>query len=228
MTEQFVRNDYTIHRDGDRNADIAIAFIHDVSASAWCFGAMAKYFVDKGFCVYRIDLPGHGVRKDPHELMSLTRCIRASRDFVTEVAEAHTHVYVVGHSMRGLITHVLGNKASVDGIALLAPSPTEGIPFESFGFGDFAGTHARASKRTLKSRGLIHNHIAQFFTDPDDPVVDVWVKERIFDPLSVATRLRYSPPKMHLPKPKDLSSSSLNMTSSSSLPLNRRPSMLFD
>lgn len=201
MTESTVCADYTSHRDGNKNAGVAIVFIHGMSAGAWCFRAMAKHFEDRGSCTYCIDLPGHGTRKGNRESMTLARYIRASRNLVTEVTKSHEKVYVVGHSMGGLITQVLGSKIAVAGIMLLAPSPTAGIQFDSFGWSDFAETLLSASKLTLKDgKGLLRNHIGQFFYDPKDPVIDVWANERVFDPISVAARIRYAPPKMNLPK----------------------------
>jgi pimeloyl-ACP methyl ester carboxylesterase len=193
------------HKGGNTEAKAAIVFIHGVAAGAWCFENMAGYFNALDYATYRIDLPGHGTRKKRKEKLSLERYRLAARRLVKIAKTNHEKVFVVGHSMGGLIAQTLDGGLFIEGLALLSPAPTGEISHRGFDFGTAFDAAKGAIDRIMHGeRNVTRASLAQFFNDPSDPVIDRWAKERVFEPITVLAEIRFNAPKLDLPSAKKI------------------------
>lgn len=202
MATLYTRKNYSFHKN-NAGSSRAIVFIHGVAAGAWCWGSMAEYFYLRGFNTHAIDLPCHGTRVGKDAIPSLGDYRNAVRRLIKSVSASHEEVYVVGHSMGGHLVQTIGPGIKVKGVILLAPAPCNGVEFNGIGVNTIISTMGRSFKDyTEKGGSYLRHHIAQFFTDQSDPIIDYWVSQRVFEPVGVLTRLRFAPPPLSLPQTK--------------------------
>jgi pimeloyl-ACP methyl ester carboxylesterase len=78
----------------------AYVFIHGAWHGAWCWEKVTPLLEKAGHTVYAIDLPGHGSDQTPISQVSL----KSYTDKVCSILDdAEESVYLVGHSMGGIV-----------------------------------------------------------------------------------------------------------------------------
>lgn len=190
---------YSYHKQ-EQGSSRAIVFIHGVAAGAWCFDSMAEYFFDRDFDTYAIDLPGHGTRAGRDKSLSLPKYRDVARELIDIVSATHEEVFLVGHSMGGHIAQTVGAELKIAGLVLLAPAPCRGVKFEGLNVDTLIDTFSGSIAAYRKEGGsLLQHHIAQFFIDKNDPIIESWTAQRVFEPLNVIAKLRIAPSGMNLP-----------------------------
>ena len=133
-----------------------VLLLHGAWHGAWCWEPVARPLVARGHPVVAIDLPGGGLRaRDPRAYRSADRsglatevsplgqlsaadCAADAVAAVRELAEAHGPVVVVGHSLSGVVLHIVGESVPelvrrLVYVGALAPAPGGTV------FGDASG-----------------------------------------------------------------------------------------
>lgn len=102
------------------NADTAILFVHGIYGSPVQFEQLAENLFNQGYTVMAVLLPGHG--KGAKDFAR-----SGSKEWYAEVSRAaaslrknHRNIYMVGHSMGGLLSLKEGIANGVNGVVLIS------------------------------------------------------------------------------------------------------------
>jgi pimeloyl-ACP methyl ester carboxylesterase len=108
-----------------------ILFIHGLFAGAWVFEECQRFFAQRGYPAYAVNLRGHAGSRPVTDIGRVSVADYASD--ALEVAQALTErsdalPIVIGHSMGGLLAQTLAEARAVTAAILLCPAPPRGIP----------------------------------------------------------------------------------------------------
>jgi len=101
-----------------------VIFVHGAFCGGWTFEAFRQPFEAAGHACLAPDLRGHGPERRAAHGVSMS-------DYADDIAgliEAQPRPPIlVGHSMGGLVAQMAANRAAVEALILLAPSPPWGV-----------------------------------------------------------------------------------------------------
>lgn len=105
--------------------DTTIIFTHGLGEFSKSYEETAKYFNDLGFYVITYDIRGHGKSQGDRGSIDSYKSFISDLDELVKFAYKNTNkVFLVGHSMGGIITNIYTSiNNSVDGVIITA-SPT--------------------------------------------------------------------------------------------------------
>ena len=103
-----------------------VIITHGIAEHSGRYDKMAKALNDNGFNCIRYDLRGHGQSGGPRgKLSSYKLFIEDLHELVLEVSKDQLPIYLLGHSLGGLITHMYAvTHQDVDGI-ITSGAPTD-------------------------------------------------------------------------------------------------------
>lgn len=113
--------------DGDCKA--AIIIVHGLGEHSGRYGNVVNYLVPLGYAIYGFDLPGHGKSEGDREFVrgfeDYTETLMMYRDKV-KAWHPGKPIFLVGHSMGGLITtyYLLDHSSDFSGAVISAPAIT--------------------------------------------------------------------------------------------------------
>lgn len=113
--------------EGKRTHEIPLFFMHGAWHGAWCWNLFMDYFVEQGYEVHAISLPGHG-----NSSMNRGHINRYSfQDYVDcmagQIAQISPTPVVIGHSMGGAIIQTYLAERAPPAAVLLASLPVNGM-----------------------------------------------------------------------------------------------------
>jgi carboxylesterase len=103
-----------------KDADTAVLFVHGIYGSPVQFEQLAENLFTQGYTVMAVLLPGHGkgakdfARSDSEEWYAEVKKAAAS------LRKNHKNIYMVGHSMGGLMSIKEGIKNGANGVILMS------------------------------------------------------------------------------------------------------------
>jgi pimeloyl-ACP methyl ester carboxylesterase len=103
--------------------------IHGMFCGAWCWEKYKEFFEDKGFECVTITLRHHdlGPNELPDRRLGTTSLLDYAKDLEDEIRQLDTTPIIVGHSMGGLLSQILGSRGLAKGLVLLTPAPPSGV-----------------------------------------------------------------------------------------------------
>ncbi|MGD1823081.1 MAG: alpha/beta hydrolase [Pleomorphochaeta sp.] len=106
----------------NKKCDIAILALHGFQGypGEMIYPGLALY--NSNFDVYCPRYPGHGVTKEAFLNTDANDWINVARTSLGYLKKEYREVYVIGHSMGGLITSIVANEFDVKKIALISPA----------------------------------------------------------------------------------------------------------
>ncbi|HEY4551576.1 MAG TPA: alpha/beta hydrolase [Bacillaceae bacterium] len=115
--------------EAEANAKGAIVIVHGAMEHQGRYGWLAEMWRSNGFHVIMGDLPGQGVttRTKRGHIDSFDDYIREVKDWVKEAMEYGLPVFMLGHSMGGLISIRLLQEEKLDIAGVLLSSPCLGL-----------------------------------------------------------------------------------------------------
>ena len=123
----------------------AFLLVHGAWHGAWCWRRVTPVLEERGHRVVAVDLPGHGSDPIPPERVTLQDYARAVSNIIADQSEA---IFVVGHSMGGLV---------ISQAAELAPGRVRGLIYLCAYLpmnGQSLGMLARRDRQTLVAESL--------------------------------------------------------------------------
>jgi pimeloyl-ACP methyl ester carboxylesterase len=112
-----------------------VLFVHGMQAGAWAFANYQRFFADRGYPNYAVDLRGRPGSRAVADLgrVSMRDYVEDGLAVAAEVARLHggTRPVVVGHSMGGLIAQKMAEADAVSAAVLLCSAPPRGIVVSS-------------------------------------------------------------------------------------------------
>ena len=113
-----------------------ILFIHGFLASAWVYESYLRFFAQRGFAGFAVNLRGRDGSSLPAGVslgsVSLRDYIDDGRQVARWLAERLGKPIIFGHSMGGLVAQKLGEEGFARGLVLLSPAPPRGIGIMSW------------------------------------------------------------------------------------------------
>jgi pimeloyl-ACP methyl ester carboxylesterase len=113
-----------------------ILFIHGFLASSWVYESYLRFFAERGFAGFAVNLRGRGGSSLPNGeslgRVSLADYVEDAREVARWLAERFQRPIVIGHSMGGLLAQKLGEEGLARGLVLLSPAPPRGISVMSW------------------------------------------------------------------------------------------------
>jgi non-heme chloroperoxidase len=113
-----------------------LLFIHGFLASAWVYESYLRFFAERGFAGFAVNLRGRAGSRIPEGAGLGTVTLRDYVNDASEVArwlaERFQRPVVVGHSMGGLVAQKLAEEGLARGLVLLSPAPPRGISIISW------------------------------------------------------------------------------------------------
>lgn len=107
-----------------------IVFIHGMWGNAKYFENWAEYSVEEGFEIYSVNLQGHGgsrTRKPSLNEVSIFDYVADVRRIIEHIGNCK-NLFLVGHSMGGLIAQKLASEGLCEKVAFVASAPPRFIP----------------------------------------------------------------------------------------------------
>lgn len=77
---------------------------------------------EKGYDFYAIRLPGHGTSAEDFTSTNSDMWLNTARTAYEDLKQKYDNVYIIGHSMGGLIATIIGVEYSIPKMALIAPA----------------------------------------------------------------------------------------------------------
>lgn len=113
-----------------------LLFIHGYLASAWVYESYLRFFAERGYAGFAVNLRGRAGSGLPAGAnigaVSLTDYVDDARQVATWLADRFEKPIVFGHSMGGLVAQKLGELGLARGLVLLSPAPPRGIGIMSW------------------------------------------------------------------------------------------------
>jgi len=106
---------------GDKDADVAVLFVHGFVGGTDNFADVPERVADLGVYVEAMLLPGHGTRARDLREVPGDELLDAVLAKVRELKSSHKRVVLVSHSMGGALSTLAASEESVDGLVLGAP-----------------------------------------------------------------------------------------------------------
>jgi pimeloyl-ACP methyl ester carboxylesterase len=111
-----------------------VVMIHGAFCGAWAFEPWKPLFEKQGFAVHTPDLRYHDCGRHPPKELGTTSLLDYAGDLERLLKAIGEPVFLIGHSMGGLLAQMLAARMKPRGIACIAPSAPYGIlpstPFE--------------------------------------------------------------------------------------------------
>lgn len=106
-----------------------IVMIHGMWGGAWYWENYAEYFEKKGYHCIRPTLRFHDMEpnKVPNPQLGTTSLLDYAEDLEKEIRKLDTTPILMGHSMGGLLTQILGSRGLAKVLVLLTPASPHGI-----------------------------------------------------------------------------------------------------
>lgn len=113
----------------NNNKDTTIIITHGLAAYSKSYIETAEYFVKQGFNVITYDLRGHGRSLGKRgSIDSYKTYLKDLHELVLLAKKEVSNIYLIGHSLGGVITNLYALKYNnVDGV-IIAASPTDYLP----------------------------------------------------------------------------------------------------
>ena len=112
-----------------------VLFVHGMQAGAWAFANYQRYFAERGYPNYAVELRGRPGSRTVADLgrVSVRDYVADGLAVAAEVSRRHggTRPVVVGHSMGGLIAQKMAEADAVSAAVLLCSAPPRGIVVSS-------------------------------------------------------------------------------------------------
>jgi len=107
-----------------------VFMIHGMTAGGWIWENYRKFFEQRGYACLSPTLRYHDrdPKAMPHPELGTTSLIEYVNDIETEIRMLPEKPIIMGHSMGGLITQILGSRGLGSALVLLCPAPPTGIP----------------------------------------------------------------------------------------------------
>jgi pimeloyl-ACP methyl ester carboxylesterase len=113
-----------------------LLFVHGFLASAWVYESYLRFFADRGYAGFAVNLRGRAGSGLPANTsigsVSLTDYVDDARRVAQWLTEKLGKPIVFGHSMGGLVAQKLGEEGLARGLVLLSPAPPRGIGLMSW------------------------------------------------------------------------------------------------
>lgn len=103
--------------------------IHGMFGGCWVWETYRKFFEGKGYTCVTPTLRYHDTTPDdpPHPNLGTTSLLDYINDLEMEIGKLDTPPIIMGHSMGGLLTQILGSRGLAQALVLLAPAAPHGI-----------------------------------------------------------------------------------------------------
>jgi len=112
-----------IERPAIGSSDDAVLCIHGFCCDARVFGYAGEKLAQAGFCVFSVDLPGHGSSSGPRGDLEFDTCLKSLNIIILQLRKKFSRVFILAHSMGSTFAlwcaHSFRN--SVDGLILMSP-----------------------------------------------------------------------------------------------------------
>jgi pimeloyl-ACP methyl ester carboxylesterase len=104
-----------------------LLFVHGLSGGAWYWARYQRFFADRGYTSYAVDLRGRGTSRPVADLgrVSMADYVQDALDVARALGEPPV---VIGHSMGGLVAQKVAEAAAVRAAVLVCSAPPRGIP----------------------------------------------------------------------------------------------------
>lgn len=106
-----------------------IVMIHGMWGGAWCWDRYRKFFEQNGYSCITSTLRFHDIEPDsaPDSGLGTTSLLDYCRDLEEEIRNLDEKPILMGHSMGGLLTQILGSRDIAQSLVLIAPASPSGI-----------------------------------------------------------------------------------------------------
>ena len=147
-----------------KDTDTIVIFIHGFLGSPHQFISLADFVYHMGYACAALLLPGHGGTAKDFAHSSQQQWTEQVHKEVHRYAELYPNVYLVGHSMGGLlaINESICSKANVKGLILLNTAIKIGLKSRS----------SLYSTKNFFSRNPIYNRIDRYYRENNSVTVD--------------------------------------------------------
>ena len=104
--------------------------IHGMTAGGWIWDKYRQFFEQKGYACITPTMRHHDSdpKVSPHPELGATSLRDYVNDLEAEIRKLPDKPVIMGHSMGGLITQILGSRGLGSTLVLLCPAPPAGIP----------------------------------------------------------------------------------------------------
>lgn len=107
----------------------SVVLIHGSWGGAWMWEVYTKALAGAGYCVYALDLRGHGASEGAVEGATMSDYVEDVKNVVNEL-EVENPI-VIGHSMGGLVAVMYAAQHGARGVVSIDGSPTREVMAES-------------------------------------------------------------------------------------------------
>lgn len=137
-----------------------IFMIHGMTTGGWIWENYQKYFEQNGYQCLTPTLRYHDQdpKDPPHPQLGTTSILDYVDDLEKEILKLDEKPIIMGHSMGGLITQILGSRGLGNALVLLCPVPPAGIPM-------FQWSVLKGSWKTISTMGFWKKPMRQSYED---------------------------------------------------------------
>ena len=106
-----------------------IVMIHGMWGGSWVWDNYKRIFEDKGYTCYTPALRYHGSlpSEKPDPLLGTTSLLDYAQDLEEYISKLDNAPVIIGHSMGGLLTQILGARGLGKALVLITPASPAGI-----------------------------------------------------------------------------------------------------
>lgn len=106
-----------------------IVMIHGMCGGGWCWENYKTFFEGKGYHCITPTLRFHDMdpKEPPDPRLGTTSLLDYAEDLEKEIHNLGETPILIGHSMGGLLTQILGSRGLAKALVLLTPAPPRGI-----------------------------------------------------------------------------------------------------
>lgn len=114
---------------GENMMTETIVMIHGMWCGGWCWENYQKFFVGKGYHCLTPNLRFHDVnpKAPPNPQLGTTSLLDYVEDLEKEIRKLDTLPILMGHSMGGLLSQILGSRGLAKALVLVTPAAPHGI-----------------------------------------------------------------------------------------------------
>jgi non-heme chloroperoxidase len=106
-----------------------IVMIHGMCCGSWIWGNYKRFFEDKGYTCHTPMLRYHDIHPSdkPDPALGTTSLLDYAQDLEEYIHKLDDKPLLMGHSMGGLLSQLLGARGLASGLILLTPASPSGI-----------------------------------------------------------------------------------------------------
>ncbi len=106
-----------------------IVMIHGMWGGSWCWNNFKLFFEERGYRCLTPTLRHHeiGPKDQPDPRLGTTSLLDYAQDLEEHIRNLDEKPFLMGHSMGGLLTQILGARDLAKGLVLLTPASPSGI-----------------------------------------------------------------------------------------------------